>query len=557
MRRAVLVAALIALVCSATPARAAADPEGAGTDFWLGFPDVLDEGTPSYELLITATTAANGSVSIPGTAFSQAFTTTPGSVTTVGLPATVEHEASDAVQTGRGIHVAADHAVVVRALYLNAAGLSDGYLGLPTDMLSTNYRVLAYPGSLCGLSQFEIVGTQAGTTVTVHSDVSIGGHAAGVTYAVPLNAGSTYLGQSSSASSTSGTEITADKPIAVLGGHSCGQVPVGTAAANLLVEEMPPVSAWGIDFSVETFAGRTAGDELTLLGSQDGTSLTIKDAEGTPPGSPLSLNAGQAVSFFIDESTRITADKPILVAHFAQGLESDSPDLAHITGDPTMVLVPPREHYAHTQTVTTPPTGFASRYINVMISTADLGSLKLDGAVVSAASFQPVGGDAAVSAAQLPISAGAHTLTDDGPFGVEVYGFDPSADAFGWPGAWGDGSRAPVPAPPGTPPPPPAGASTKKPAFGEVVRLPSTKRCLPRTGVTVRLRAPKGDKIVKAVIRVNGRKITVTGRKLAAPIRLPKLPTGRVKIVVTVTLAVNGTIRGSKTYRTCGKGSRR
>jgi hypothetical protein len=112
-----------------------------------------------------------------------------------------------------------------------------------------------------------------------------------------------------------------------------------------------------------------------------------------------------------------------------------------------MVLVPPRERYARFQTFSTPATGFASRYVNVAIPSADLGTLKLDGAPVSSGDFNPVGGDSARLAAQLSVSAGAHTLESAGPFGVEVYGFDPAGlDAFGWPAAWGD--REPAPPPP-------------------------------------------------------------------------------------------------------------
>jgi len=289
-----------------------------------------------------------------------------------------------------------------------------------------------------------------------------------------------------------------------------------------------------------------------VLGSQEETPLTATTAAGTVPGAPSSLNAGQAATFSVDESTRITAGKPILVAHFAEGLEADIPSPL---GDPTMALVPPREHYAYAQTVSTPATGFANRYLNVTVPTADLGSLKLDGAAVPGASFAPVGGDAAMSGAQLPVSAGVHTLTDDGPFGVEAYGFDPGsgADAFGWPGAWGDGSRAPVAAPPT---PPPGGSKAKLPPFGKVVLLPSTKRCLPGGALTIRLRTPKGTKIVKLVVSVNGKKTTVTGRKLTRPIHLRHLPRGKIKVLIAVTLADHRVIKGSRTYRTCGKRSR-
>ncbi|HET8814910.1 MAG TPA: PASTA domain-containing protein [Solirubrobacterales bacterium] len=426
-----------------TPLAAAADSRG--TDFWLGFPAAENpiSGSPALRLLITAPTAASGVVSVPGTAFSENFAVGPESPTSVDLPESVELETADSVTSGKGIHVTASSPIAVQALF-QAEGLSDGYLALPTSLLGTAYLVLDYPGNAdCGEAEFEIVGTQAATTVTIVPSVAIGGHAAGVPYEISLGAGSTYLGQASGTNATTGTSITADKPVAVLGGNSCAQVPVGTLAANYIVEQMPPTSVWGNDFSLMPFAGRTSGDQVTLLGSADGTSVSVTGASGTPGGAPTSLNAGQGVTFTIDESIRVTADKPILVAHFAQGEDAEEPSAPNPTGDPTMVLVPPHQRWHYTQSLSTPTSGFSQRYLNIVIATADLGTLRLDGAPVPALSFAPVGNDPTVTGGRLAVGGGAHVLDAAGPFGVEVYGFEPN-DAFGWPGAWGDGSRAPL-----------------------------------------------------------------------------------------------------------------
>ena len=452
-----------------------------GTDFWLGFPDAFDGPSPTHRVLITATDGASGTASIPGTLFSEGFNVAPGVVTTVDLPASVELTAADTVTAGRGVRVTADKPISVRGFY-ESQGLSDGYLGLATAVLGTEYRVLDYPGNAaCGKAQFEVVGTQAGTTVTIVPSVAIEGHSAGTPYEITLGGGSAYLGRATGTSSTAGTRISADKPIAVLAGNNCGEVPVGTSFANFLVEQLPPVSAWGTSFSILPFSGRTAGDELTLLGSQDETSLTIAGAAGTPPGAPLLLGAGQAASFTIDESIRIEASKPVLVAHFAKGREAESSAPMPI-GDPTMVLVPPSQRHAHSQTIATPSSGFAQYHVNVTIASADLGSLRLDGALVPAASFSAVGGNSSISGAALPITADTHTLTSDGPFGAEVYGFA-DTDAFGWMGAWGDGSRAPSPS--GGPPASPADSSpTAKCRVPKLKkkRLRSVKKILRRRG---------------------------------------------------------------------------
>lgn len=476
MRRALPILIVLTLLGAVPSSGSAAD--SLGRDFWLGFPDAEDAGSPAYQLRITAPAAASGTVAVPGTSFSQGFTVAPGSATTVNLPTSVEQATANAVGTGHAVHVTSDQDVAVQARVAES-GVGDGYLGLPTELLGNAYRVLDYPGNAtCGKAEFEIVGTQADTTVTIDPKVALVGRAAGAPYEISLDAGSTYLGKAAGTDATTGTGITADKPIAVLGANTCAQIPVGTSYANHLVEQLPPISAWGTDFSLLPFAGRTSGDQVTVLGSVDGTSLAVSSAGGSVPGAPATLDAGVGVTFAIDEPVRVIANQPILVAHFAEGLEAEDPGAPSPTGDPTMVLVPPRERWAYSQTVSTPATGFSQNYLNVAIATADLGSLRLDGALVSPGLFSPLPGSPAVSGGRLAIGSGAHALTSDGPFGVEVYGFDPS-DAFGWAGAWGDGSRAPLP-PPATSTDLPGQPLTIAPLSAQVAiakcRVPKLKR---------------------------------------------------------------------------------
>lgn len=108
----------------------------------------------------------------------------------------------------------------------------------------------------------------------------------------------------------------------------------------------------------------------------------------------------------------------------------------------------------------------------------------------------------------------------------------------------------PVVAPPVTPPvtPPPA----KKPRFADVVRLPSSKRCLSRRSLRIRLRTPKGAKLRSATVTVNGHRVkTVKGKRLRVPVDLRGLPRGRYTVRITVRLTNGTVLRGSRRYRTC------
>ncbi|HEX3955663.1 MAG TPA: hypothetical protein VHZ03_03415 [Trebonia sp.] len=92
-------------MASAPSAAADTPPQTSqGTDFWVTFEShcATDEcGSPSgpgnLYLFISGSTATTGTVSDPGTSFTQNFTVTPGAVTTIQVPSTAEDDATDTV----------------------------------------------------------------------------------------------------------------------------------------------------------------------------------------------------------------------------------------------------------------------------------------------------------------------------------------------------------------------------------------------------------------------------------------------------------------------------
>src|SRR6185295_3077201 len=70
---------------------------------------------------------------------------------------------------------------------------TDGFLGLPVPGLGTNYIVESYASSFAGNpSEFEVVGTQNGTAVTITPSATVGPRAAGVPFTITLNQGDVY-----------------------------------------------------------------------------------------------------------------------------------------------------------------------------------------------------------------------------------------------------------------------------------------------------------------------------------------------------------------------------
>jgi uncharacterized repeat protein (TIGR01451 family) len=86
----------------------------------------------------------------------------------------------------------------------------------------------------------------------------------------------------------------------------------------------------------------------------------------------------------------------------------------------------------------------------------------------------------------------------------------------------------------------------------DVIKLPSTKRCVSRRRFRIRLVQPKGVKLVSAVVQVNGKRVKVVrGRRLTAPVDLRGLPKGRFTVKITVKTSDGRTLKSARRYRTC------
>ena len=95
---------------------------------------------------------------------------------------------------------------------------------------------------------------------------------------------------------------------------------------------------------------------------------------------------------------------------------------------------------------------------------------------------------------------------------------------------------------------------TPEPKAKDVIKLPSSKKCVSRRKFRIRLKQPKGLTIAAAVVTVNGRKVkTVKGKRVKAPVDLLGLPQGRFTVRISVLLSNGKALKGTRKYRTCTK----
>lgn len=186
----------------------------------------------------------------------------------------------------KGIHVTAVDEVSVYGLN-RIQYTTDAFLGLPTDVMTTEYVVLSYQYNQA--SEFAVVATEDGTDVTYTPTAgTTAGVTAGTATTKTLNKGE-VLPVSSSAGDLSGSTVTSTKPVAVFGGQQCGNVPQGYAYCDYLVEQLPGTGTWGNTFLTVPLKSReNSGAGLPVRG-QGGQHRSVDQRRG---GGHLEQGAG-------------------------------------------------------------------------------------------------------------------------------------------------------------------------------------------------------------------------------------------------------------------------
>jgi len=400
-----------------------------GTDFWLAFTPNYSNG-PLLFLDITGTENTTGTVSCSAIGFTQNFTITANTITRITIPNSAQLTTSGIIQS-LGVHVVSLKNVTVYGANRITAS-TDSFLGIPVAALGTNYLTLSYNGLAASYaSNFAIVSPYDNNVVTITpKSATDNSQPAGVPFNITLNQGQTYLVKSSSTTDMSGSVIQSSLPVAVFAGAGCVNIPAGFAACDMIVEQMPPLSAYGNKFVTCPLASRTGGDTWRFMASQNNTTLKINGV------TKATLNFGDFYETILQTASYVEADKPILSMQYSNGILYDN-----TTGDPFSMIVPPYQQFLNDYTFATPAEGFATNYFNVTVETTGVSGMQMDGSPLNAASFTAISGtNYSVASFPIAINSTHHVTNTIGKsFGISVYGFT-QADSYGYPGGSGYGS---------------------------------------------------------------------------------------------------------------------
>ncbi|XP_071164730.1 uncharacterized protein [Mytilus edulis] len=403
-------------------------PDNEGTEFIIAY---MENIAVAYEIELFITTTRTSTVSVQVTApkysssINEQFTVTAGSVKQLFFSPSLRMSGSGS--SSKGILVSASDEVVIYGVNKERFS-NDAFLGVPTDVLGTEYYAVTwYPASQqCELA---VAGVIDNTVVSFTFPASM---SSSVTYdGVSYSGGSTLtvtihqfdsIQLINSNADLTGTYIHSDKKIAAFSGNKKTTIGTGTSSDHL-VEQLTPVGTWGKNFITVPIPLRTTGDYFKYIASEAGTTVTIS---GGFTETLTLANAGDFEERLVPSTAYcyVSADKAIKVVQFCLSQQSSNE-----LSDPMMMIIPPVEQFGADYTFATPmySQGSYDNYFMFVVKKSEKDGLLVDGGAFPSATIYNdinVGGTEYV-AGYISVSDGSHTIRHQSTisiFGGYLYG---------------------------------------------------------------------------------------------------------------------------------------
>jgi PKD repeat protein len=415
-----------------------------GKEFWVGFMEnnrVVgggqgNQGAPDFAILvITANENTTGALEYLGR--SLAFSLNAGQQYTLRVPSQdldLLHRSSGVIEN-KGIHITSTGKIAVHA-FNERVRSADGTVVLPIGALGRDYYItthfevltanVTYNGNIDNESLLLVVATEDDTEIEITTSVSsLSGNQSDVPAVITLDRGQSY--QIKARGDLTGSRVrvigeNADecKKIAVFGGNKWTSVGNCGEANDHLFQQAYPVNTWGTSFVHVGLLGRSSGELLKVVASEDNTEVFVNgNSRGTvDQGEFLPLEFGA------NESGKIDTSKPSSVSVFSKSMACNDPNTSGaMTGDPFIITYSPSEQFLTSLTfnaIDLP--SIVNHYVNVVVKSGTENATFLDGQNIGNR-FAALPGDADFKFARINISQGVHSLGNSDGFAAYVYGF--------------------------------------------------------------------------------------------------------------------------------------
>ncbi len=309
---------------------------------------------------------------------------------------------------------------------------NDASLLLPSTAMTGNYRVTGggafdppFHNSfmvLTGISDDTKVDVKLSSAAQVLEGEGLLAGTPGDTLSLSLDSGSVIALLAPPAANLGGSLVSADKPIQLLSGMPCANIPGDVSACDHIEESVLPAETLGQHYFVARPTG-PGGDpvshQVRLFGNVDGTVLSYPN--GKPDGALSTLMAGQVVDLgTVDIDFEIVSTQALAVSTFLLGAQSVDPGQG-TRGDPSQSQATSVEQY-RTKYVFLAPHDYDQNYVDIVKPSGAV--IVVDGKELKqAASEIGSSGYSVVRHSLSSSGSGAHVLTANGPVGIQVVGY--------------------------------------------------------------------------------------------------------------------------------------
>ena len=407
--------------------QAVAALDNKGTEFFIPFLPNYDSNAQALQLHLTAEVATTVTIEYPAKepTFIASFEITPEKITTVELPLTADNWRPGEIANNT-VRAFSTNEFVAYAANLNTT-TSDAALALPVDTMNTDYIIASYFPAYGG-SQFIVYAAYDNSTVTITSPVSTAFTTAGVPHTLTLSRGEAYYLNGNSNDDLSGTIIEASRPVGVINGTECANVPSDTSACDTVFEVAQPTQSWGKTILSANLPNRPSGSVYRVYASADDTEVTLDNVRLGK------INRGEFIETKVIDGDHIfEGSNAIYVVQYMTGQTYQGA----VSGDPAMGNMIPIGQFQKDYTFSTIGNGqFALQFLTIIASTSDVGRVQLDGSPIEAKHFNAIA-DSGFSTAIIELNEGTHTTsspaTSEYGHGITVEGFN-SYNSFIYPG---------------------------------------------------------------------------------------------------------------------------
>ncbi|REG94701.1 PKD domain-containing protein [Algoriphagus antarcticus] len=403
-----------------------------GKEFWVGFMEnnrILPGASDRAVLEITAFEDATFTIEYLGQSRSGSLSKGERyNLIVDSQTSDLLHRFSDRVEN-KGVYISSSGDLSVYA-FNERIRSADGTVVLPLVALGKDYLVtshferltapVAYDGNIDNESTLLVIATEDNTQIEITKS-----RANSSPFTITLDRGQSYqikerYDLTGSRVSVIGDDANSCKKIAVFGGNKWTSVGNCGGANDNLFQQAYPITTWGQSFIHIALEGRTSGELVKVLASEDGTDVFVN---GTRRGT---INSAEFLSldFDVNETASITTSKPSSVTVFSksQGCNRIG-DPNYDQGDPFMITYSPNEQLlVDVKFSALSLQSIQVNYVTILVPAGAQSNTILDGRNIGT-SFSQVPGNSSFYFARLSISQGVHQLTNPEGFIAYVYGF--------------------------------------------------------------------------------------------------------------------------------------